>query len=202
MEIKRLNYFVLIIIYFALSWFYPWEPIEAYPALSKAYIFDFVFVVITTFVYRNWPQFLFEKIRAFFIKLGATLVLATGSILIIKFMQWKTPFEYMDRVFLQLVILAPILEELVFRNVFYQLSNRYFKQKKWPVYFNAAIFSLSHFPAFWYLPAEFHPFIYWQLFYTFFLGLICARAMQDQKSILGPIILHLIFNFMFYSLVT
>jgi membrane protease YdiL (CAAX protease family) len=201
-EIKRFNFFILIILYFAISWFYPWDSIEAYPALSKAYIFDLVFVVITTFFFRNWPKILFAKMTSFLIKLGATLALATSSILIIKAMSWQTPFEYMDSVFLQLVILAPLLEELVFRNIFYQLSARYFKQRRWLIYFNAAIFSLSHFPAFWYLPVEFHPFIFFQLFYTFLLGIICARSMQDNSSILGPIGLHLVFNLMFYSLVT
>jgi membrane protease YdiL (CAAX protease family) len=48
------------------------------------------------------------------------------------------------------------------------------------------------------LPVEYVPFIGFQVFYTFVLGVICGQALLRFHSVLAPIFMHFIFNLCFY----
>ena len=45
---------------------------------------------------------------------------------------------------------------------------------------------------------EYVPFIGFQVFYTFVLGVICGQALLRFHSVLAPICMHFIFNLSFY----
>jgi len=62
----------------------------------------------------------------------------------------------------------------------------------------AAVFAFSHLVGLKVLPAEYVPFIGFQVFYTFTLGLICGQAMIRFHSVMAPIFLHFMFNLTFY----
>jgi membrane protease YdiL (CAAX protease family) len=62
----------------------------------------------------------------------------------------------------------------------------------------AAIFAFSHMVGLSVLPAEYVPFIGFQVFYTFLLGLICGQALLRFHSVFAPMVLHFIFNLVFY----
>jgi len=98
-----------------------------------------------------------------------------------------------------MIILAPIIEELVFRGSIYEL----FKKAKVKIWvnnlINSVLFALSHGSALFVLPAEFHPFIYFQMKYTFVLGHLCAKSRERTHGIIEPMFLHLIFNIVFYA---
>ena len=57
---------------------------------------------------------------------------------------------------------------------------------------------MSHLPALWFLPEEFHGFIGFQLFYTLLLGWICAKSRVKTNGMLEPVVLHFAFNLIFY----
>jgi membrane protease YdiL (CAAX protease family) len=63
----------------------------------------------------------------------------------------------------------------------------------------ASIFAFSHLIGLSVLPPEYVPFIGFQVFYTFLLGLLCGQAMLRFHSVLAPIVLHFIFNLTFYA---
>ncbi|MDH5414840.1 MAG: CPBP family glutamic-type intramembrane protease, partial [Flavobacteriaceae bacterium] len=67
---------------------------------------------------------------------------------------------------------------------------------------NGVLFSISHLPGLWYLESAFHGFIYFQLLYTFGLGWMCAKARLESRGLLEPILLHFLFNSVFYLAVT
>jgi membrane protease YdiL (CAAX protease family) len=94
--------------------------------------------------------------------------------------------------------LAPIIEEFVFRFAFYEILKKKVANRKTLYFLNALLFSISHAGALSVLPKEFFPFIFFQIGYTFILGWICTKAKDDSNSIVEPIILHFVFNFLFY----
>jgi membrane protease YdiL (CAAX protease family) len=63
----------------------------------------------------------------------------------------------------------------------------------------ASIFAFSHLLGLKVLPVEYVPFIGFQVFYTFVLGVICGQALLRFHSILAPITFHFIFNLIFYA---
>ncbi|MBT4792381.1 MAG: CPBP family intramembrane metalloprotease, partial [Halobacteriovoraceae bacterium] len=99
---------------------------------------------------------------------------------------------------LQLLLLAPLIEELVFREGFVALFEKFKLNKILILSLNSILFSLSHLPALWHLPVEFHSFIAFQVFYTLILGWICTKVRIETKGLALPIIHHFLFNLIFY----
>ena len=100
--------------------------------------------------------------------------------------------------FLQMLILAPIVEELVFRGAIYEV----FKLAEVKIWvnnlINSLIFATSHAAGFFVLPEEFHSFVHFQIQYTFVLGHLCAKSRERTHGVLEPILLHFAFNLIFY----
>lgn len=79
------------------------------------------------------------------------------------------------------LILAPILEELLFRKyMFAKLLEKY--SLNWSIIISSIFFSLIHIPS------------YSNLFPTFIFGIICCIVYLKTKNILYPIILHFLVN--------
>jgi membrane protease YdiL (CAAX protease family) len=186
---------LLIFLYFVISWFTPWQYIEIPYSISASYIFDII--VILLFAYKCKfrlrlglrPNLLKESLISF---LFACLSLG--------FIYWKnitTPLLHIPNLFLHLVIIAPLLEELVFRFIFQNLLSQSLKSKKIILIISALIFSISHSYALSFMPEIYKPFVYLQLLYTLPLGYLCARSFYNN-NILGAYIIHLVFNSSFY----
>jgi membrane protease YdiL (CAAX protease family) len=62
----------------------------------------------------------------------------------------------------------------------------------------ASLFAFSHLIGLMVLPVEYIPFIGFQVFYTFVLGVICGQALLRFHSVIAPICLHFVFNLSFY----
>jgi membrane protease YdiL (CAAX protease family) len=132
------------------------------------------------------------------LQLALTIVFAVLCIGISVGLKLNSPFRFLDLIFLKLLIMAPLLEELVFRGVFVEVGERAKLNPKVSLLFNPILFSISHAPALWYVGAEFHGFIGFQLLYTLGLGYLCTQARLKTKGVLAPVILHLAFNLVFY----
>ena len=196
---KFLNYQIVICIvvaYFLCSWFIPWHLVQLPYELSLATGFDIV-VVLTLAIKFKFP--IRVGLRPSQIKeLVLPSILAMSSIGMVHFIKMPTPFSYIQNIFLHMVIIAPLVEELIFRFTFQNLISKSINNKKLVIILSALLFSLSHAFAFTFLPKAFFPFIFLQVIYTFFLGLFCAKSFYNN-NILSPYLIHFIFNLFFYT---
>ena len=97
-----------------------------------------------------------------------------------------------------LLILAPLLEELVFRGALQTALVNLLPVKGGVVVLSGALFALSHGIAITYVPEPYYDFVYYQTFYTFALGMFCARAKETSGGLLSAINVHFGFNLGFY----
>lgn len=186
------------IIYFSISWGFPWDKVQWDSTISISYLFDIIFVTISCIFFKNFFEFKKIDFKGGISRIIAVLILAIVSLLITSLSGIKSPFGYIEHLVLQILILAPIIEELVFRQAIFIAFSNYFKNKNILLLSNSIFFSLSHLPALFILPEEFKSFIFIQLVYTFFLGWICTKARLKNGNIAESVILHFLFNLVFY----
>ncbi len=191
-----ITFFVLIIVYFAFSWGLPWHKIPS--TISFSYIFDLLFALGISFFFRLPWKFKWDINKQTFKAFGEVLALAIGSIAAIWYMDIEMPFRLVQNLEWHLLIFAPILEELVFRQTFQRVLIANVGGKRVTSMLVAAIFAFSHLVGLMVLPVEYVPFIGFQIFYTFVLGVICGQSLLKFHSILAPIAMHFLFNLSFY----
>ena len=97
-----------------------------------------------------------------------------------------------------LLIVAPILEELIFRFLLWQPLLRASKMPVIALAVTSVLFSYAHFHPFWFLGENVHQFIYYQTAYTLLLGFGCGYFVFRQGSLLGAMLAHFAFNLGFY----
>ncbi len=97
-----------------------------------------------------------------------------------------------------LLVVAPVLEELLFRQTFWKQfeSIRLPKMGVWML--TSIFFSLAHLNAIRFVPSDLYTFIYYQTVYTLLLGLACGWAREKQTSVAPSILLHAAFNLGFF----
>jgi membrane protease YdiL (CAAX protease family) len=188
----------LPVLYFGVAWFFPWSHFQWESSISVSYVFDIVFVIALTIGFRLFQFKLFLHPRGLIARTIAIIGIALFSLFMVNLFGLKAPFKYVENLVLQILILAPIIEELIFRHVFYGVFEKYFINSKYNLILNSALFSLSHLPAIWMIPEEFSSFIIAQLVYTFVLGWMCTKSRMKSRAVFEPIFLHFVFNFIFY----
>lgn len=191
-----ISFFVLVIVYFAFSWGLPWHKIPS--TISFSYIFDFLFALSVSFFFRLPWKFRWMITKQTLKATLEVLLLSGGAVLAIWYMDIETPFRLVNNLEWHLLLFAPVLEELVFRQTFQRVLVSSVGGKYVTSMLVAAIFAFSHMVGLSVLPAEYVPFIGFQVFYTFLLGLICGQALLRFHSVFAPIFLHFIFNLVFY----
>ena len=195
---RYLGFLLVPFFYFGVSWFYPWDIWQGQSTISISYFFDVIFCVVI-FLFFKRRDFLGRiKLSTFFIQGISLIVFAVIFINISFWLNLNVPFKYVDHLVIQILVLAPIIEECVFRGAFIEFSEKLKMNKEMTIVSNSLFFSLSHLPAIWNLPKEFHSFIGLQLFYTLILGAVCTSSRLKTKGVVAPIILHFIFNLVFY----
>lgn len=195
-----IGFFVLVAIYFTFSWGLPWHLLPS--TISFSYIFDLLFALGVSFFFRLPWKFRWNINKQTFIASGEVILLAACSILSIWHMDIETPFRLVSGLEWHLLLFAPVLEELVFRQTFQRFLINQVGGKRVTSMLVASIFAFSHLVGLTVLPAEYVPFIGFQVFYTFVLGLICGQALLRFHSIFAPMFLHFLFNLMFYLALT
>lgn len=197
-----MNYAVVLVsvaAYFSISWLVPW--IEIGRGVSASYLFDFVIVLLGVGILRKLPILKVQNIKLELLRWVIAVFFAAACILIINQTKLHTPFKYVEFLLVQMIILAPIVEELVFRFSLFELAQRLKTNIAFNYLLNSVAFSVSHLPALWVLPETFHKFIYFQLGYTFVLGTVCTHIKYRKKSDLSSISFHFFFNLAFYAAV-
>jgi membrane protease YdiL (CAAX protease family) len=191
-----ISFFVLVIIYFAFSWGLPWHKLPS--AISFSYVFDFIFALSVSFFFRLPWKFKWRLTKQTLKAVVEILAIAIGSIGCIWYLDIETPFRLVHNLEWHLLFFAPILEELVFRQTFQRVLISSVGGKYVTSMLVAAIFAFSHLVGLSVLPTEYVPFIGFQVFYTFVLGLICGQALLRFHSVFAPMALHFLFNLAFY----
>lgn len=191
-----IGFFVLVFIYFGFSWGLPWHLLPS--TISFSYIFDLLFALGVSFFFRLPWKFRWKINKQSLKAAIEILALATASIAAIWFMDIETPFRLVNGLEWHLLFFAPILEELVFRQTFQRVLIAQVGGKYVTSMLVALIFAFSHLVGLTVLPVEYVPFIGFQVFYTFALGLICGQALLRFHSVFAPIFLHFLFNLTFY----
>jgi len=191
-----ISFFVLVIVYFAFSWGLPWHKIPS--TISFSYLFDLFFALTVSFFFRLPWKFKWHINKNTLKAIAETLLLAIGVIAAVWYMEIEIPFRLVNNLEWHLLFFAPILEELVFRQTFQRVLINGMGGKRVTSMLVAAIFAFSHLIGLSVLPVEYVPFIGFQVFYTFILGVICGQALLKFHSVFAPVILHFLFNLMFY----
>jgi len=192
-----IGFFVLVILYFGFSWGLPWHKIPS--AISFSYVFDFIFALSVSFFFRLPWKFKWLLTRQSMKAIFEVLALAIGSIACIWYMDIEIPFRLVNNLEWHLLLFAPVLEELVFRQTFQRMLVSSVGGKNVTSMLVAAIFAFSHLVGLSVLPVEYVPFIGFQIFYTFVLGVVCGHALLKFHSVLAPMFLHFLFNLTFYA---
>lgn len=191
-----ISFFILVVVYFAFSWGLPWHQIPS--AISFSYVFDLLFALGVSFFFRLPWKFKLSINKQFFLSCLEVLLLASAVIAAIWHMEIEIPFRVVHNLEWHLLLFAPILEELVFRQTFQRVLINSVGGKRVTSMLVAAIFGFSHLVGLTVLPVEYVPFIGFQVFYTFVLGVLCGQALLRFHSVFAPMILHFLFNLMFY----
>lgn len=192
-----ISFFVLVIIYFGFSWGLPWHKIPS--TISFSYVFDLLFALGVSFFYRLPWKFKWHINIQTLKAIGEVFALAVGAIGAIWYMDIEIPFRLVQNLEWHLLLFAPILEELVFRQTFQRILIGNMGGKRVTSMLVASIFAFSHLVGLAVLPVEYVPFIGFQVFYTFVLGVICGQSLLRFHSVLAPICMHFIFNLTFYA---
>jgi membrane protease YdiL (CAAX protease family) len=192
-----ISFFILVIVYFAFSWGLPWHKLPS--TISFSYIFDLLFALGVSFFFRLPWKFKWNLNKQSLIAIGEVFALASAAIAAIWYMDIETPFRLVNGLEWHLLLFAPVLEELVFRQTFQRFLISQVGGKRVTSMLVASIFAFSHIVGLAVLPAEYVPFIGFQVFYTFVLGLLCGQALLRFHSVFAPMTLHFIFNLTFYT---
>ncbi len=191
-----IGFFVLVIIYFAFSWGLPWHLIPS--SISFSYVFDFLFALIVSFFFRLPWKFRWALHVQSYKAIFQVIALGVAAVLSIWYLEIEIPFRLVHNLEWHLLVFAPILEELVFRQTFQRVLISSVGGKYVTSMLVASIFAFSHLVGLTVLSPEYVPFIGFQVFYTFVLGVLCGQALLRFHSVLAPIVLHFIFNLIFY----
>jgi membrane protease YdiL (CAAX protease family) len=192
-----ISFFALVVIYFGFSWGLPWHKIPS--TISFSYVFDLLFALGVSFFFRLPWKFKWRVNRSAIKVIVEVLALAVASIAAIWYMDIEIPFRLVQNLEWHLLLFAPILEELVFRQTFQRVLIGSMGGKRVTSMLVASIFAFSHLVGLAVLPVEYIPFIGFQVFYTFVLGVICGQSLLRFHSVLAPICMHSIFNLTFYA---
>lgn len=191
-----IGFFVLVVTYFAFSLGLPWQKLPS--SISFSYIFDLLFALGVSFFFRLPWKFRWKINKQAYKAMLEILILAISCIAAIWYMEIETPFRLVTGLEWHLLLFAPVMEELVFRQTFQRFLINQVGGKYVTSMLVASIFAFSHLVGLKVLPVEYVPFIGFQVFYTFVLGLICGQSLLRFHSVLAPMALHFIFNLTFY----
>lgn len=109
------------------------------------------------------------------------------------------PFDFQDYTsIIILIIIAPIIEEFLFRFALWEPLDDLFKDDLTVAFISSFLFSLAHFLAVSFADGDTKIFVAYQTLYTLCLGIFCSWARVYANSLLLPLIIHFAFNLGFY----
>jgi membrane protease YdiL (CAAX protease family) len=163
------------------------------------YAFDILFAGAAVYHYRNRINLklsggLFHGL-VFAAALGCGFLICQLAILGLMKIRFdlKSPL-----VIFSLLIVAPILEEILFRFALWEPIKDLFEDTAVTNFITAVLFSLAHYAAIRIVDFHARDFVVFQTVYTFALALTCGWARSRTGSIASSILLHFAFNLGFF----
>jgi membrane protease YdiL (CAAX protease family) len=167
-----------------------------------SYLFEVAFVSATIFLYtteRKEELLNFKITKTNFLRLLPWPFLGFAFYRLAVKANILIPFDFKNGIgLILLLVVAPILEELIFRFSLWVSFNRLCKNKEAEHWASAIFFSIGHLIAIFTLPPDFRPFVLYQGMYVIILSLGASTMRVATRGVLGPVILHAIFNLGFY----
>lgn len=165
---------------------------------EMSYLFELGFVVLVVGVYRkqvSWKWVQKETMKNSIFSFGFGFLVAYS----VEPLGLPMPFDFSSKetIFL-LLIVAPVLEELVFRMALWELIAKIFTSIKLQICLSGVLFALGHFLAFFHVPEAYQSFVLYQTGYTLLLGFYLAWNRYRAGTVFNPILFHFCFNFGFY----
>src|SRR5690606_32257671 len=164
-------FFLYPLFYFLGIIYLPWNEWSGTSTISYSYFFDVLFVILSIIFLKLSFPFHFDEVKNFSKRILFIIVFAFICIAFINLFSMPTPFHVIERPIIQLLILAPIIEELVYRYIFVACQHRFGFGYKAVAITNSTLFAFAHLLAVSSVPQEFYPFIIFQGLYTFVLSL-------------------------------
>lgn len=184
------TFFLLLYFSARFSFDFLWRHFEYLP-----YFFEISFVALTFIFLRPEVSLLKRLAAKDFLKLSFMLVAGVSTFKGAGPLHINIPFDFSGMItLLFLLVVAPILEELVFRFSLWECFRKLGLNSATTLILTSLLFSLGHFVAFFQTPAEVHSFIYYQTIYVFFLALFIGRQREQSNSLGLPMMLHFCFN--------
>jgi membrane protease YdiL (CAAX protease family) len=166
-------------------------------SIYYSYLFEFVFVVVTFLYYQKKKQIKIE------FKIPQKIILKSTPWFFLGYIFHKLanvanvpiPFNFKsyELIFL-LLILAPILEEFIFRMSLWESVDDFIKNDELKIWISTFLFSAGHLISLFYVPSEFKSFVLFQTMYVVILGIGASKIRIETKSVSGAILLHFLFN--------
>jgi len=175
-----------------------WETIS--PLYS--YLFEVCFVVSCFLVYRKK-----KKHKIFNVELDKNFLLQLLPWPFVGFIVYRLalkstiliPFEFNSvQILLLLLIVAPVLEEFIFRYALWEAVSDLVKSDELKVWISSLLFSIGHLISMFMISPDFRPFVLYQSFYVIILGFGVSQMRIKTGSITGSILIHFLFNLGFY----
>lgn len=171
-----------------------WSKIHPY----YSYAFEILFVISVALYYRQRrPWFLKPQKRdlglSFLMILAGFLIYVLAGVL-----GMGVPYDLdsMITIFF-LLLVAPILEELIFRLALWDAFRSINDQALLPIVGSTVLFSIGHLVAYWVVPSSIQPFVLYQSLYVIPLSLVISYRRHYARSVTPAMLLHFGFNFGF-----
>jgi len=97
-----------------------------------------------------------------------------------------------------LLLLAPVLEELIFRMALWEPLKELCKSPSQLLISTSLLFSIGHFMALWNVPEQYRIFVLYQTLYVILLGLGAGWRRMQTNSVSAAIYVHFSFNLGFF----
>ncbi len=164
-----------------------------------SYLFEILFVIAGCLAFRFRTQLWRrpsgrDAIAVVLSFVGGGLALCGAS-----WVSVPVPFDFSStetRVLLLLV--APILEEAVFRLVLWEAFATVFRKPLWVLLATTALFSLGHAAAYNFVPEIYRGFVLYQVLYVTLLGLAAGFRRRDEGCWNSAVFVHFGFNLGFF----
>lgn len=164
-----------------------------------SYAFEIVFVAVLLYFARGRFRLWAPVKGPYAIEVSMALIFGMLTLQICNWFAIPNPFDLNDpQLLFFLLIVGPILEELLFRQVLWFVFEDLFKSAKSAWIATAIFFSFGHFYAYLSVPEEFKPFVLYQSIYTLILAFWWGHRYLKYRAYAPVLILHFTYNFGFY----
>jgi membrane protease YdiL (CAAX protease family) len=164
-----------------------------------SYIFEACFIIILLAIYKSHFRFKFKIKKLFLLQVVAAFACGFAVYNGAGFLNVLVPFDLSDHeTQLFLILLGPVLEELLFRQVLWSTLEIALKSRRAAFVLTSLIFTFAHFFAYFYVPESIKPFVIYQTAYVLLIALWWGAIIYRFGVITMTVWLHIAFNTGFF----